>query len=361
MNMSSPSEATQGRPRSLSRRPADREGSDLLLVLLLGVIWGSAFPVIRAGIVAGAPPLLFASARYLLTAATLVPLAIFFRSPRPTLRALWSPAVFGGLFVVAGYGGLLYLGEVSTSGGLAAVLTGSAPLATALFGFFLLPFERLGRSGIGGLLVGFSGVAVLVLPQLAHPFSTGFTGPALVVAAVLVFALGSVLLRRTSTEVPSLWTLALQFGIAGAVVGTGGFAIGEPLSLGHGITVPIALAYLVVFPGVIGYTLYFRIHHRAGPTRANLVGYINPVTGVLVGLIVFGEVVTGIEVGGMALIALGLFLVQRDRTVLGRSPERARRPDGGPAPSGALEVRSRDPTSGASSDPGKSESGVRES
>jgi probable blue pigment (indigoidine) exporter len=312
MNSSSHSEPAATGLVSTTGQPQRRDRSDLLLVLLLGIVWGSAFPVIRAGIVAGAPPLLFASVRYLLTAAVLVPLALLTRTPRPSLDALKSPAIFGGLFVVAGYGGLLYLGEVTTSGGLAAVLTASAPLASALFGFWLLRGERLGRWGVAGLLVGFGGVGVLVLPQLAHPFSSGLTGPLLVVAAVLVFAIGSVMLRRTSTAAPSFWTLAVQFAIAGGVVGVSGLALGEPLALGYGPTVLPALAYLVVFSGVLGYSLYFRIHHQSGPTRANLVGYINPVTGVLVGLIVFGEAITGLEIGGMLLIALGLYFVQRD-------------------------------------------------
>ncbi len=295
-----------------STQPPGTGTSDLLLVVLLGVVWGSAFPVIRYGLLAGAPPLLFAAVRYALTAAVLVPIALVARSPRPAAASLLLPALFGGLLLIGGYGGLLYLGEESTSGGLAAVLTASAPLASALFGLGLLSSDRLGRWGVGGLLVGFVGVAVLVLPQLAHPFASGFTGPALVVSAVLVFALGSVLLRRTVHSAPTLWGLALQFSVAGALLSAVGVAMGEPITLGHPSMVLPSLAFLVIFPGVLGYTLYFRIHHRSGPTRANLVGYINPVTGVVVGLLIFGETVTALEIGGMVLIALGLFLLQRD-------------------------------------------------
>jgi drug/metabolite transporter (DMT)-like permease len=297
---------------STSPETSPTGASDLLLVVLLGIVWGSAFPVIRFGIVAGAPPLLFAAVRYALTAGLIVPIALIARTPRPPAASLLSPALFGGLFIVGGYGGLLYLGEVTTSGGLAAILTASAPLASALFGLGLLPLERLGRWGVAGLLIGFAGVAVLVLPQLGHPFSSGFTGPALVVAAVLVFALGSVLLRRTATRPPGLWTLAIQFSVAAAILGPVSLAIGEPVALGHPASVLPALAFLVIFPGILGYTLYFRIHHRSGPTRANLVGYINPVTGVLVGFLVFGETVTGLEIAGMGVIALGLFLLQQD-------------------------------------------------
>lgn len=310
-----------------SAEPPPTATSDLLAVVLLGIVWGSAFPVIRFGILAGAPPLLFAAARYALTAVVLVPLALIARAPRPSASSLLAPALFGGLFIVGGYGGLLYLGEVTTSGGLAAILTASAPLASALFGLGLLPMERLGRSGVAGLLIGFAGVTVLVLPQLGSPVSSGFAGPVLVVAAVLVFSLGSVLLRRTATSPPGLWTLAIQFSVAAAVLGPVALAIGEPVTLGHGPSVLPALAFLVIFPGTLGYTLYFRIHHRSGPTRANLVGYINPVTGVLVGFLVFGETVTGLEVAGMCVIALGLFLLQRDPLRTGPSspaPGRAR-------------------------------------
>lgn len=294
--------------------PTDPGQADLLLIILVGIVWGSAFPVIRAGLVAGAPPLLFASLRYLLTAAALVPLALWAKTPFPSTAELRSPALFGGLLMIGAYGGLLYIGEESTSGGLAAILTASAALASALFAYWLLPKERFGRLGTLGLLVGFGGVGVLFFPQLSQPFSSGLKGPLLVLAAVMAFALGSVLLRRTSSASPTFWSLSVQFLIAGGLLGTVAIALGEPFELGQGPTVPLALAFLVFFAGILGYTLYFRVHHSSGPARANVVGYVNPVSGVIVGFLLLGENVTALEVGGMALVALGLYLLQRDRS-----------------------------------------------
>jgi drug/metabolite transporter (DMT)-like permease len=322
MSSSSGSPAAGPSPPSGTAASAEHGRFDILLVVLVGILWGSAFPLIRAGILAGAPPLLFASVRYLLTAAVLLPIAFLSGSPRPTAASLRWPALFGGLFMVGIYGGLLYLGEVSTSGGLAAILTASAPLASALFGYGLLPTERLGRGTAAGLVVGFGGVGVLLLPQLGHPLTSGVEGPVLVVGAVLAFSLGSVFLRRTSSAVPGFWSLAVQFAVAGVFVGALALANGEPLELGQGPIVPLSLAFLIFITGVVGYTLYFRIHHRSGPTRANLVGYVIPVTGLLVGVLAFGESVTAIEPVGLLLIALGLFLVQRDR--------RASAPSGNP-------------------------------
>ena len=286
--------------------------SDLPWVLLLAATWGSAFPVIHAGILAGAPPLVFAAVRYLLTAALLAPIAWLTRTSLPSARALVPSAVFGGLMVIGGYGSLLYLGEVTTTGGLAAILTAFLPIASAVLAFWILPGDRMGRWGIAGLIVGLAGVATLVLPQTTKPLSSGWVGPVLVVGATLTFALGAVLLRRTSRVTPSFWTLALQFAVGGAVVGVLAPAVGEPLQLGQSSTVWATLGFLVIFPGIIGYTLYFRIHDRSGPTRASLVGYTNPVVGVLVGLLIFGEVVTAVEVAGLFLILFGLYLLQRD-------------------------------------------------
>jgi len=283
------------------------------LIVLIGTLWGSGFPVIRAGIVAGVPPLVFATVRYLLTGVALVAIAVAARAPRPTLRGLLPYLLFGGLLMIGAYGAFLYLGEGSTSGGVAAVLTGSIPLATALIGYRLLPAERFGRWGVLGLIVGFTGVTTLVLPQLGSAGSNGPVGPILVLAAVVSFAVGSVLLRTTSTIAPTFWTLSAQFIVAGSAVGAAAILSGEPATIGESTVVVPEIAYLVIFAGIAAYTLYFYLHHTAGPAQSNLVGYVNPAAGVLVGLAVFGEVVTPTEIAGLCLIVAGLFLLYRDR------------------------------------------------
>jgi drug/metabolite transporter (DMT)-like permease len=144
---------------------------------------------------------------------------------------------------------------------------------------------------------------------------------------MLAFAIGSVLLRRTSRAQPGLWTLVVQFTVAGSLIGALALLFHEPLALGQATTVVPSLAFLIVFPGILGYTLYFRIHHTSGPTRANVVGYVAPVTGVLVGFLVFGEPVTGIEILGMALIAGGLFLLRNGGARRSDGPSRRTGPE----------------------------------
>jgi probable blue pigment (indigoidine) exporter len=304
--------------RQTSIQTPFREGTrvapgGVAMVVLLGIMWGTAFPVIRAGLVAGAPPLYFAAVRYLLTAALLAIGSGFTRGPRLRLREAAPSLLYGGFLVIGAYGGLLYLGESSVSGGFAAILTASAPLLGILIGYRWLREERLSPLGMVGMILGFGGVTVLVAPGLGTFSRSSFVGSILVLAAVLAFAGGSVGLRRSYHAPPTLGTLSGQFAIAGALLVAAGVLLHEPPSLGILSETLPAVLYLTLIPGILGYSLYFWVHHRSGPHLANVVGYVNPVTGVLVGRVFFGEAVGLPEVVGMTLIGLGLYVLQIGR------------------------------------------------
>lgn len=281
---------------------------NLLLLVVVGLIWGSAYPVIRFGLVSGATPIAFAAARYALSAVAIAVLAAAVRIPRPSARALGLSALLG-LPIVGGYGLLLYVGEQTTSGGLAAILIGVTPLLTALFALPILPGESLRRAGTVGLVVGFVGVFVLVFPPAGVTLASSFWGPLLVLGAATSFAIGSVILRAKRPEGETLWGVSVQFGIATVFL-----LLVLPLLEPHS-TLPLsdevvaALAYLVLLPSVVGYALYFALHHRVGPSRANVVAYVNPVAALTIGTLLFAEPFEWWELAGFALIVVGLTLV----------------------------------------------------
>ncbi len=286
----------------------------LLLLALVGLIWGSAYPVIRYGIVLGASPVAFAAARYGITAIAFLGIAAASSVRRPARRALAVSALLG-IPLVGVYGLLLYLGESTTSGNLAAILIGVTPLLTALFALPLLPGETLHRWGYLGLAVGFVGVFVLVFPPAGITLASSLWGPVEVVGASAGFAIGSVLLRRTRPEGETFWGVSVQFASA-----TGLLAVLLPvleprasLPLSGGVL--LSLGYLVALPSVAGYTLYFFLHHRVGPGRANVVAYVNPIAALAIGTLVFAEPFYWWELLGFALVVLGLTLL----TQLGRA------------------------------------------
>jgi probable blue pigment (indigoidine) exporter len=280
----------------------------LLLLVVLGLIWGSAYPVIRYGLVEGATPLTYAAVRYAFSAVAIAAVAAATRVSRPTVRSLGLSAVIG-LPIVGVYGLLLYVGETTTSGNLSAILIAVAPLLTALFALPILPGEKLHVLGYLGLLVGFVGVAVLVAPPPGIVLASSLWGPVEVVAAAGSFAIGSVVLRRLRPGGETLWGVSVQFAVATAFL----FALLpflEPrpaLPFTDGVL--LSLGYLVLMPSLAGYTLYFYLHRHVGPGRANVVAYVNPLAALTIGTLIFLEPFEWWELGGFVLIVAGLTLL----------------------------------------------------
>lgn len=275
----------------------------------LGVLWGSAYVAIREGLVGGASPFVYAGTRYALVALLLALVALVRREELPSRRSAVLSAAIGGTFIIGLYGMLLYWGEQFTTAGYAAVLAGTAPLTTLVFAHSLLPSERLRPLAVTGVVIGFLGVVIIVLPSLAGGVGTSWQGPLAVMSAFIVFPLGSVLFRRWSHEREGLWQLSIQFGVGAAILGLAVLVAPVPEQLPFTLAVWGPLLVLVVFASLVGYVVYFTLHHRIGPGRANLVAYIIPLVGIGLGSGLYGEAVTVWEVGGFLLVVAGLSLV----------------------------------------------------
>jgi probable blue pigment (indigoidine) exporter len=284
---------------------------DILLLVALGGLWGSAYIFIREGIVLGASPIVFAGVRYLLSAAGFAALAVGRRERLPARGPLAVSALVGGLLVVGLYGGLLYWGEQFTTGGYASVLASTAPILTLLFAYPILPGERVGPRAIVGLLLGLLGVVVLVLPELTGSPIGVWPGPLYIIAAFLSTALGTVLLRRYGGGPQSLTQLAAQFAVGGLLLTGAAALLPVPEALPATPGVLGALVALVVLSSLGGYFVYFLLHHRVGPTRANTVAYLLPLVAVAIGTGFFGEPVTFLEFVGFVIVLVGLTLVLR--------------------------------------------------
>lgn len=338
-----------------ARPPSKTPGSGrvFLLLIVLGLIWGSAYPFIRFGIVSGATPVAFAAARYALSAIAMAILAAAVSARRPDRSALGWSALFG-LPIVGAYGLLLYLGEGTTTGSLAAILIAVTPLLTALFAWPLLPGESLRVLGSVGLAVGFVGVFVLVLPPPGIALASSFWGPVEVVGASASFAVGSVLLRVRRTEGETLWGVSMQFASATAFIAIVLPFIEPHPALPLSVGVVASLAYLVALPSLTGYALYFYLHHQVGPGQANVVAYVNPIAALSIGIFLFREPFVWWELAGFALVLVGLTLFtfsrrpSRDReelSAVATDPSR----DGGLTPAPAIPIVSAgDPVLGGS-------------
>ncbi|MCX6022206.1 MAG: DMT family transporter, partial [Chloroflexi bacterium] len=177
---------------------------DLGLLFALGAIWGASFLFIKVA-VAEVTPLTLVAVRLGLGALGLAvyvaarPAARPRVSPGKLLREVWRPAVIIALMAAIFPYSLIAWGEQHISSGAAAILNATSPLWSALLAA-LLPLrwggERLSRTGALGVVVGFAGVAALVLGSGSGVSGGGSgdtweaAGGVAVLGAALCYAIG---------------------------------------------------------------------------------------------------------------------------------------------------------------------------
>ena len=301
----------------------------LSLFLALAAVWGSAFVAIKAGV--GDPsapafffdaPVLFAALRFDIAGALMLGYAVWTRDRwRPRSRAEFGAVGVGAVFVIAGYHALLFVGQRGTTSAVAAVVVSLSPVLTTAFARGLLPEERLTPIGVVGMLLGLAGVVLLSRPDPANLVGSRFE--ALVFAAALCFALGSVLVRRLDTKLP-IETFEAWAMIGGALLMHGlSLALGEPVSGAPPLREAVALGYLAVVASAIGFLIYFTLLERLGAIEINLVSYLAPAFAAVTGFAFLGEGIDATTVGGFVVIFVGFLLIKR-RTVRTELRERSR-------------------------------------
>lgn len=284
------------------------------LFTLLAVIWGLSFVAIKAGL-PYIPPVLFAAVRYDIAGVLMLGYA-FVRTEnwRPDTRADWMAVGAGAVFLIAVYNALLFIGEQGVTSGVAAILVATSPLLTTAISRLLLPSEKLGLRGSGGLLVGFVGVGLVTLPALSALNVSNLRAPTLVLLAAACMACGSVLIQREESRISAQglvgWSNAL-----GALLLHGIVFVSPGNSVSNAtwtIEAVLAVGYLAIVASAVGYTIYFTLLNQLGAIEINFITYAQPVVAVIAGWILLGETLGFLSVIGFLLIFGGFVLLKWD-------------------------------------------------
>ena len=285
---------------------------ETVMFVLLAAFWGTSFVAIEVGLHT-VPALSFAALRYTVAGALIFAYAAHTTDRwRPRGRTEWLAASVAGVFVIGVYHGALYLGELRVSGAVAAVVISLAPILTAAFASGLLGNASVDRVEGLGLLLGFAGVAVIAAPT-GDAAGADLFGVALVFLAAASFALGGVLARPLSTELPIETLEAWAMLVGAGLLWAGALARGESMA-GVEWTLPAlaSLAYLTLVSGCVAFLIYFELLGRIGATELNLVGYAEPVVAALASWALLGRVVDASAVVGFLAIFAGFALLKHD-------------------------------------------------
>ena len=292
---------------------AEKRDAILLIAAFAAVyiIWGSTYLAIAVGI-ESFPPLLLAASRHFTAGLVLYPLMRWKTGIRPT-RTQWRTAVITGLLLLLVGNGGVCLSERTLP-------TGVAALIVALVSFWMVLLDWLRPGGlrpaprvVGSLILGFSGLALLVGPaHLGGSERVNPIGAGILLIASFAWAWGSIYSKHNDLPSSPLLGVAMQSLVGGAalwVVGLLRAKAANCISQRLPTRSWIAIAYLMVFGTGIGFTAYVYLLKKSTAARVGTYAFVNPVVALFLGWLGAGETITLRTALAAAVILTAVLLV----------------------------------------------------
>ena len=275
--------------------------------VLLAAIWGSSFLFMRLGTVEFGP-LPTAAVRVAIAALFLLPL-VWLRGLLPVLGKNWKRIFFIGLLNSGIPFACFSFALLSITTGLSAILNATVPMCGALIAWLWLK-DKPTPSRLLGLLIGFSGVALLAWDKASFKPDASGVAPGWAMLACLLacicYAISASYTKRYLAGLPPLVTAAGSQ--IGATLGLALPALWLWPARMPGASAWLALLAVGVICTGLAYILFFRLIENAGPQRALAVTFVVPVFAVLYGVLFLGEAITLWMVGCAAVIVCGTAL-----------------------------------------------------
>lgn len=271
-----------------------------ILFIALCVIWGIPFLFTRIAVREVPPPTLV-FLRSLPAALLLVPL-LFGQRTRATIAGHWLWMTVWTITQQVVPWLLLAHAQERISSSLTGLLVAAVPLLAAVLVRSSSAAEAYDRRRIGGLFLGFAGVAALIGLDFG---SSDIWAVAEVLLVALLWAFGPTIVssRLGGVSPVTLMTFAMAVG---AIVFAPTIVLWPPRSISWAGGSSILVLSLVC--SALAIVVYVALVREVGPSRTTVVGYLNPVVAVLLGVGLLHEPFTlGIAVG-MPLVLLGSVL-----------------------------------------------------
>ena len=269
----------------------------LLLTAIAPIAWGSTYFVTRQFLPADAP---LWGALFRALPAGLILLLISRRLPH---GVWWWRAAVLGILNVGGFFVLVYVAGQRLPSSVAATVMSASAAAMMLLAWMLRRQRPRVLAAIGAG-IGLVGVALLVGVG-GEPVDGWGLGAAF--AGMLSSSLGFVLTGRWGNEIPGLTMASWQLTMGGLMLLPVALIVdGPPPALTP--TSLVGFAYLSLVSTALAFTVWFAGLRRLPAATVGLVGLLNPVTGVALGVFLAGEPFGLAQVAGLALVLTGIVL-----------------------------------------------------
>lgn len=284
------------------------------------LVWGSTYLAIRVA-VETIPPFFMAATRFAVSGALLYGFLWFTKKIRPTKKQWRDNAIVGG-FLMLGGNGLVCWAEQTVPSGIATLLVSAGPFAVVLLDWAIHAADPTKKRGARptlpvwiGLALGFTGLALLVGPDVAHG-TGGLTvlSVSALIAATWLWSAGSLYGRYSAEPAEPFTASAIQMVTGSAWLFGASLLAGEPSTLTLAAFTPKAVgawAYLTLVGSLVGFTAFVWLMKHSTPAKVYTYTYVNPIVAVFLGWLILHETVNsrifvaaGIIIAGVAIITV---------------------------------------------------------
>ncbi|MGC1412113.1 MAG: DMT family transporter, partial [Acetobacteraceae bacterium] len=288
-------------------RPVKLIGLGCLVVTAFG--WGLNWPATKF-LLEQCPPLTARGIAGLVAALALAGIAAARGENLAVPPGLRLRLVASALLNVSAWMGLTTLSLLWLNAGEAATLAYTMPVWAALLAWPILG-EQLGLNRVAALLLGISGIAVLLGGNVFHAETDKLPGIAIALAAAMLFALGTVLSKRWPLVMDPIAMTAWQVGIGCTVLLAASLVLEHPHLLEMHWFGWVALTYTAVVSLGICYLMWFAALRRLEASTAAIGTLLTPIVGVLASAIALGEPLMFPQFASLALVVSGIVLAVR--------------------------------------------------
>jgi drug/metabolite transporter (DMT)-like permease len=280
-----------------------------LLFSAMSLLWGVPYLLIKEAVETVSPAMVVAG-RTSIGALLLLPLAARRGALAPAAQR-WPWVLAFAAIEMAGPFMLLSHAEQTLPSGLTGLLVATVPLSGAVVAFVGGDRSALRPSRLLGLVVGLSGVALIVSGSSGDGSVTGLA-VAEVLAVAVLYSIAPFIVSGRLAGVPGIGSAALALSAAAVLYLPIGLLTqdGTPSTRSVGATV-----LLGVVCSALAFVVFFRLIHEVGPTRATLFTYVNPVVALGLGTVLLDEPLSAGLIIGFPVVLAGCWMAASSRGI----------------------------------------------
>lgn len=272
-----------------------------ILFAVMAVVWGMPYLFIKEAVDSYSPAAVVAG-RTLIGGLVLLPFAIRAGALKQAWR-LWLWVLLFGVLEMAGPFLLLSHAETQLPSGLTGLLVATVPLFGTLIALVRGDRSSLAPLRLGGLLVGFAGVAIVVAGPGLFPHEAGsLIAIGEVLLTALLYSIAPFVIAAKLSHVPSLGTITLALFVIGLAYLPAALLTPQDVPT---VRATVSLVLLGVICTALAFVAFFALIREVGPVRAPLFTYVNPIVAVILGAVLLAEPLTPGLLIGLPIVLVG--------------------------------------------------------